>query len=48
MKQRELEWRRAQEFELASEGYSQMEIARKLQVDLSAVNRDIQYLRQHS
>ena len=31
--------------ELASEGYTQREIAGKLQVDLAAVNRDIQFLR---
>lgn len=47
-KQQQLEWRRAQVLELASEGYSQREIARKLQVDLAAVNRDIQFLRQQA
>jgi Trp operon repressor len=46
MKQQQLEWRRAQVLELASEGYTQREIASKLQVDLAAVNRDIQFLRQ--
>jgi transposase len=46
MKQEQLEWRRAQVLELASEGYSQREIAAKLQVDLAVVNRDIQFLRQ--
>jgi hypothetical protein len=40
-KQQQLEWRRTQVLELASEGFSQREIARKLQVDLAAVNRDI-------
>ena len=44
MKQQQLEWRRAQVLELASEGYTQREIASKLQVDLAAVNRDIQFL----
>ena len=34
--------------ELASEGYTQREIASKLQVDLGAVNRDIQFLRQQA
>jgi predicted transcriptional regulator len=48
MKQQQLEWRRAQVLELASEGYSQREIASRLQVDLAAVNRDIQYLRQQA
>ncbi|MGA8106612.1 MAG: hypothetical protein WB815_08140, partial [Nitrososphaeraceae archaeon] len=31
--------------ELTSQGYSQREIASKLQMDLAAVNRDIQFLR---
>src|SRR5829696_6240733 len=48
MKQQQLEWRRANVLELSSEGYSQREIARKLQVDLAAVNRDIQFLRQQA
>jgi len=48
MKQQQLEWRRAQILGLASEGYSQREIASKLQVDLTAVNRDIQFLRQQA
>jgi IS30 family transposase len=48
VKQQQLEWRRAQVLELASEGYSQREIASKLQVDLAAVNRDIQFLRQQA
>jgi DNA-directed RNA polymerase specialized sigma24 family protein len=44
LKQQLLEWRRAQILELASEQYTQREIAHKLQVDLTAVNRDIQFL----
>jgi hypothetical protein len=48
MKQQQLEWRRTQVIELASEGYTQREIASKLQVDLAAVNRDIQFLRQQA
>jgi DNA-binding transcriptional regulator LsrR (DeoR family) len=48
VKQQQLEWRRAQVLELASEGYTQREIASKLQVDLTAVNRDIQFLRQRA
>jgi DNA-binding NarL/FixJ family response regulator len=45
VKQQQLEWRRAQVLELASEGYTQREIASKLQVDIAAVNRDIRFLR---
>jgi predicted transcriptional regulator len=45
MKQQQLEWRRSQDLELASRGYSQREIAKELQIDLTAVNRDIQFLR---
>jgi predicted transcriptional regulator len=37
VKQQQLEWRRVQVLELASEGYSQREIAGKLHVDLAAV-----------
>ncbi len=48
MKQQQLEWRRSQVLELASQGYSQREIANKLQIDLAAVNRDIQFLRQQA
>src|SRR5918993_774561 len=48
MKQQQLDWRRSRVLELASEGYSQREIAQKLQVDLAAVNRDIQFLRQQA
>ena len=45
MKQKQLEWRRAQVLELASEEYTQREMAQKLQVDLAAFNRDIHFLR---
>ena len=48
MKQRELDWRRSQVLELFSEGYSQREIAARLQLDAAAVNRDIQFLRQQA
>jgi predicted transcriptional regulator len=48
VKQQQLEWRRARVLELASEGYTQREIANKLQIDLAAVNRDIQFLRQQA
>jgi transposase len=47
-KQQQLDWRRSRVLELSSEGYSQREIAQKLQVDLAAVNRDIQFLRQQA
>ena len=45
-RQQQLEWRRAQAPELASQGYNQREISLKLQVDPAAVNRDIMFLRQ--
>src|SRR5215208_1052096 len=48
VKQQQLEWRRANVLELSSEGYTQREIASKLQVDLTAVNRDIHFLRQQA
>jgi transcriptional regulator with PAS, ATPase and Fis domain len=44
----QLEWRRSQVLELSSEGYSIREIAQKLQIDKSAVNRDIQFLKQQA
>jgi DNA-binding transcriptional regulator LsrR (DeoR family) len=48
VKQQQLDWRRAQVLDLASEGYNQREIASKLQIDLAAVNRDIQFLRERA
>ena len=48
IKQRELDWRRTQVLELSSQGYSQREIAAKLQLDAAAVNRDIQFLRKQA
>jgi DNA-binding transcriptional regulator LsrR (DeoR family) len=47
-KQQQLEWRRSQVLKYSSEGHSQREIASKLGVDLTAVNRDLQFLRQQS
>lgn len=47
-KQQQLDWRRSRVLELSSQGYSQREIAQKLQVDPAAVNRDIQFLRQQA
>jgi DNA-binding NarL/FixJ family response regulator len=41
MKQQQLEWRRSKVLELSSEGYSQMEIAKQLHVDLAAVIRSV-------
>jgi hypothetical protein len=40
-----IEWRRCKVLELSSEGYSQREIAQKLQIGKSAVNRDLIFLR---
>ncbi len=40
-----LEWRRNKVLELSSQGNSQSEIARILQVGLGTVNRDLSYLR---
>jgi len=44
---RQIEWR-SRVLELSSEGYNQREICQKLQLDKSAVNRDIQFLRQQA
>jgi DNA-binding NarL/FixJ family response regulator len=44
----QIEWRRSQVLELSSQGYNQTEICQKLQLDKSAVNRDIQFLRQQA
>ena len=43
-----LQWRRNKVLELSSQGRSQPEIARTLQVGLGTVNRDLQYLRQEA
>jgi predicted transcriptional regulator len=48
VRQQQIEWRSSQVLELSSEGYNQMEIAQKLQIDKSAVNRDILYLRKQA
>jgi predicted transcriptional regulator len=39
-----LEWRRSKVLELSSQGYTQSEIAKKLQVSQPSVNRDLAYL----
>jgi len=44
-KQHQLEWRRSQVLELASQGYNQREISLKLQVDPATINRNIMFLR---
>ena len=43
-----LQWRRNKVLELSSQGRSQPEIAKILQVGLGTVNRDLQYLRQEA
>jgi predicted transcriptional regulator len=43
-----LEWRRSKVLELSSQGHSQPEIARILQISQPTVNRDIGYLRGHA
>ena len=46
--QNRVEWRRAQAQLLASHGYSQRDIASKLQVSLGTVNKDISFLREQA
>jgi len=41
-----IEWRRSKVQELASQGYSQTEISKTLQISQPTINRDISYLRQ--
>jgi hypothetical protein len=43
-----LQWRRNKVLELSSQGRSQPQIARILQVGLGTVNRDLQYLREEA
>ena len=43
-----LEWRRTKVLELSSSGYNQTEICQTLQLDKSAVNRDIAFLRKQA
>ena len=43
-----LEWRRSKVLEFSSEGYSQRDIAQKLQIGKSVVNRDILFLRKQA
>jgi DNA-directed RNA polymerase specialized sigma24 family protein len=44
----QLEWRRRQVFELNSEGQSQTEISRILQISESTISRDLDYFRAQS
>jgi hypothetical protein len=48
MQQQQIEWRRAKVLELSSQGYSQIEIAKNLQMDKSVISRDIVHLRQQA
>jgi hypothetical protein len=43
-----IEWRRSKVLELSSEGYNQREIAQKLQITKSVVNRDVLFLRRQA
>jgi CO dehydrogenase/acetyl-CoA synthase beta subunit len=46
--QRQIQWRRSKVAELHSQGHSQPEISRILQVSLGTVNRDLSILRQQA
>jgi hypothetical protein len=46
--QQQILWRRAKVMELSSQGYSQVEISRTLQISEPTISRDIDYLRQQS
>jgi len=48
VKRQSLEWRRSKVIELNSQGYSQPETAKILQVSLGTVNRDLSIIRQQS
>jgi predicted transcriptional regulator len=43
-----IEWRRSKVQELSSQGYSQSEISRMLQISQPTINRDLTYLRQQA
>jgi transposase len=47
-KQQQIDWRRSQVLELSTKGYSQSDIARILQVDMSVICRDVIFLKQQS
>src|SRR5689334_16567244 len=44
----QVNWRRTKVLEMISEGNSETEVARTLQVDLSVISRDVSYLRQQA
>jgi transposase len=48
VRQQELEYRRSLILQYSSQGYSIREIAQKLQLDKSTVNRDLQFLKQQA
>jgi hypothetical protein len=49
MKQQQIEWRRAKVLELSSQGYTEREIAEKLQpISPVTIHRDLVYLRQQA
>ena len=47
-KEKQLEWRRRQVFELSSKGHNQTEIANTLHISEPTISRDLSYLRQQS
>jgi transposase len=46
--QKQIEWRRSKVAELDSQGHSQPEISRILQISIGTVNRDLSILRQQA
>jgi predicted transcriptional regulator len=48
LKQQQILWRRAKVMELSSQGYSQVEISKTLQISEPTISRDIDYLRSQS
>src|SRR6187200_3767806 len=48
MEQQSIQWRRDKVQELSSQGSSQREISKILQVGIGTVNRDLSYLRQQA
>jgi transcriptional regulator with PAS, ATPase and Fis domain len=44
----EIEWRRSQVLQYSSQGYSIREIAQKLQIAKSSIDRDLQFLKQQA
>jgi hypothetical protein len=44
----QIDWRRNKVLELSSQGHSQPEISRILQVNLGTINKDLQFLRQRA